>query len=252
MIDFASLINLDDCAILAKKYSGVVALPLALPMFTWDSEEEFWRIWNTDNAGVTRQHIDRGAQGRSTPRTDLVQWDGLALYEDHTLLDKAAWLTKVSQELRETQPQFLNSIFDLMPFSRIRSVRLWSANKPIPAHYDGNMPASLDGKLQFPAEIRIMLHDANATETFWCCSSTKYRPGPNTVVPADDRYYIKLPKDSNTFAWNNEGYLHGADYHSPHRKILAVIKGWVDTRRLEKLLDQSIEKYPSLILREKN
>jgi len=50
-------------------------------------------------------------------------------------------------------------------------------------------------------------------------------PGPNTVVPADDRYYIKLPKDSNTFAWNNEGYLHGADYHSPHRKILAVIKG---------------------------
>jgi hypothetical protein len=252
MKHLVDLINLEDCPRLSEKYASIVALPLALPRFELDSTDAFWKIWNNECEIVSRQHVDRGALGRDTPNVDLVQWDGLALYEDLSLLGKAAWFTKVSSKLSQSQPKFLQNIFEKLPFVKIRSVRLWSANKQIPAHYDGNMPSTLDGQFKFPAEIRIMLDDKNPKETFWLCSSTKYLPAFDTVVQEEDRYYVKLPANTNTFAWNNEDYLHGADYNPPHRKILAVIKGWIDTARLEELLDESIKQYPDFILREKH
>ncbi|CAB4241873.1 hypothetical protein UFOVP71_411 [uncultured Caudovirales phage] len=250
MNHLAELIDLVQCPRLTEKYDGIVALPLALPRFELDSADDFWKVWHDEQEAVTRQHVDRGALGRASPDANLIQWDGLAMYEDLSLLAKAAWFTKVSLELSNSQPMFLKSIFEQLPFTKIRSIRFWSANKSIPAHYDGNMPSTLDGKLQFPAEIRIMIDDKNPTETFWLCSSEKYKPSAETVVETQDRYYVKLPNDTNAFAWNNENYLHGADYNPLYRKVLAVVKGWIDVSKLEVLLDASIEKYPDFILRE--
>jgi hypothetical protein len=252
MNHLAELIDLKQCPRLAEKYAGIVALPLALPKFELDSADEFWNVWNAEQEAVTRQHVDRGAEGRTSPDANLIQWDGLAMYEDLSLLAKAAWFTKISLELSSGQPKFLKSIFEQLPFAKIRSIRFWSANKNIPAHYDGNMPSTLDGVLKFPAEIRIMIDDKNPTETFWLCSSKKYKPAAETVVATHDKYYVKLPADTNAFAWNNENYLHGADYNPPYRKILAVIKGWIDVSKLESLLDTSMTKYPDFILRETN
>lgn len=249
MRNLASLIKLSKCPYLNEKYKGIAALPLDLPRFELDSTDDFWRIWNKENELVNRQHIDRGGLGRINPNIDLVQWDGLALYEDPSLLGNAAWLTKLSKELGNSQPNYLKSIFENLPFVKIRSVRLWSANKPIPAHYDGNMPSTIDGQMRFPAEIRIMLDDKNPTETFWLCSAEKYKPSSSTVVSAEDRMYVKLPYDTNTFCWNNEDFLHGADFDPQYRKILVVVKGWVDLDRLELLLDRSIAKYPDYVIK---
>jgi len=250
-VDLKQLIDLTECPRLAKKYEGIVALPLALPRFELDSANEFWHIWNKEVSVVDRQHIDRGAptENPNTISKTYTQWDGLAMYEDQELLGNAAWLTKVSTAMANSQPNYIKLIFSALPFVKIRSIRLWSAHKTIPAHYDGNMPASLDGKMRFPTEIRIMLDDKNPTETFYLTPAGKH--APHTTIPIEDRYYVKLPSDTNTFAWNNEDYLHGADYIEPYKKILVVIKGWIDTKRLEKLLDQSIEKYPLYVIKEK-
>jgi len=252
MKDLANLIDLSKCPRLEQKYKGIVTLPLALPKFELDSLDDFWQIWKEEQARVDRQHIDRGAVGKDPAKVSKLytQWDGLALYEDESLLDQAAWRTKLSPALTASQPNYIESLRENLPFVRIRSIRLWSANRKIPAHYDGNMPASLDGKLKFPSEIRIMLDDKNPAETFWLTAVSKSKP--HTDIPLHDRYYVKLPSDTNTFAWNNEGYLHGADFDPKYKKILVVIKGWVNLERLEKLLDASIEKYPNFILREKN
>lgn len=249
MRNLADLIKLSKCPNLNEKYKGIAALPLDLPRFELDSVDEFWRIWNAESELVNRQHIDRGAIGRPAPNKGLVQWDGLAMYEDPTLLGSAAWLTKLSNELTESQPKYLKSIIENLPFVKIRSVRLWSANKNIPAHYDGNMPSTLDGKMRFPAEIRIMLDDKNPKETFWLCSAEKHKPSFDTTVPVEDRFYVKLPSDTNTFAWNNEDFLHGADFDPQYRKILVVVKGWVDLDRLEPLLDRSIAKYQDYVIK---
>lgn len=250
--DFIKLIKLSECPRLNKKYKDIAGMPLALPKFELDSPEEFWRIWNQELVKVDRQVIDRGAEGVADPKMHTTQWDGLAFYEDETLIDHAAWRTKVCQELADSQPNYVKSIFDSLPFAKIRSIRCWSAHTTIPPHYDGNMPGFLDGKMFFPTEIRLMLDDKNPTETFWLCSSKKHKSNSKEVISMTDRLYVKLPGDTNSFAWNNEDFLHGADFNPQYRKILVVVKGWVDIDKLEALLDASIAKYPDFILREKN
>jgi hypothetical protein len=246
-MSLSNLIKLDSVPKLVEKYSGIGALPLALPRFELDDTETFWRVWNQEVVAVERQHIDRGAIGKDAPVMSFTQWEGLAMYEDATLLSKAAWNTRISTALAATQHRFLKSVFEELPFRRIRSVRLWSANREVRAHYDGNMPPSLDGVLRFPTEIRIMLDDQNPRETFWLTPVAKH--SPQTQVPEVDKHYVKLPIDTNTFAWNNEDFLHGADFDPQYRKILVVIKGWIDVDRLESLLDQSINKYPEYIIK---
>lgn len=243
MNNLAKLINLSECPRLIEKYKGIAALPLALPRFELDSESEFWRIWNEERARVDRQHIDRGAVGKdpSAVSKEYTQWDGVAMYEDETILGNAAWRTKLSPNIAASQPKYIKSIFESLPFVRIRSIRLWSSNCVIPAHYDGNMPSSLDGKLRFPTEVRLFLDDQNPTETFWITPISVSKP--HTTVPDEHKHYIKLPADTNSFAWNNEDFLHGADYDPRYKKILVVIKGWVDVEKLEVLLDKSLEKY---------
>lgn len=249
-----ALIDRSKCSRLHEKFKGIAALPLALPKFELDDVAKFWEIWNANVTKVARQVTlkDRGSEGAANPSMDLTQWDGLALYEDTGLLDMAAWRTEISEELADSQKNYIKSIFDLLPFQRIRSIRLWSAHRKISPHYDGNMPPSLDRVLQFPAEIRIMLDDKNPTETFWVCSNTKFKPNQQQPIPDSDKLYVKLPVDSNTFAWNNEHFLHGADYDPQYKKILVVIKGWVDLDKLEALIDASIAKYPEFILKETN
>lgn len=248
-MDLTQLIDLKECPRLAKKYEGIAALPLALPRFEPDSWTTFWQIWNDEKERVWRNHIDRGSLGATKPSLDHTQWDGVSIYELPELYKEGAWGSKICQPMIDANPKLITNLLEQLPFVKIRSVRFWSAHTTIPLHYDGNMPASLDGKMRFPTEIRIMLDDKNPTETFYLTPASKH--APHTTIPIEDRYYVKLPSDTNTFAWNNEDYLHGADYIQPYKKILVVIKGWIDTKRLEKLLDQSIEKYPLYVIKEK-
>lgn len=245
---YANLIRLYDCPRLNEKYKGIVALPLALPKFELDDTEQFWNIWNKEKAIVDRQHIDRGAEGKiGDVLMTHQQWEGLSMFDIPSLRSAGAWGTKLSTELVESQPKYLKSIFELLPFNKIRSVRFWSNSITIPAHYDGNMPASLDGQMRFPTEIRLMLYNENPKETFYLASATKHTA--HTDIPEEDRFYVKLPNDTNSFAWNNEDYLHGADYDPRYKKILVVVKGWVHLGRLEKLLDESISKYSEYVIR---
>lgn len=241
------LIDLAEAPRLAEKYHGIAALPLALPRIEPDSWENFWRIWNEEKDRVWRNHIDRGAVGNVNPSMDHTQWDGMSIYELPELYKEGAWGSKICQPMIDANPNFIKTILEILPFVKTRSIRLWSAHTTIPLHYDGNMPASLDGKMQFPTEIRIMLNDKNPQETFWLANASKFKP--HTNVDAEHRLYVKLPNDTNTFAWNNETFLHAADFDPAFRKILVVVKGWVDVERLEELLDRSIEKYPNYVLR---
>jgi hypothetical protein len=241
------LIDIAKCPQLSEKYAGIAALPLALPKFEPDSWSDFWHIWNDEKDRVWRNHIDRGALGNTNPSLEHTQWDGMSIYELPELYSEGAWGSKICQPMIDANPNFIKNILEKLPFVKIRSVRFWSAHRTIPLHYDGNMPASLDGKLRFPTEIRIMLDDKNPKETFWLASASEFEP--HTDVEEHRRLYVKLPSDTNTFAWNNESFLHAADFNPAYRKILVVIKGWIDVARLEPLLDYSIRKYPEYILK---
>lgn len=245
----ARLMKLEECPRLEEKYRGIVTLPLDFQKFEPDSWSDFWQIWNTEKEKVWRNHIDRGSIGNKNPSLDHTQWDGMSIYEVNEFYESGSWGSKISRPMIEANKNLIKDLIKVLPFLRIRSMRLWSAHTTIPPHYDGNMPQSLDGKMHFPTEIRIMLYDENPRSTFWLTSAIKHQP--HTTVSIEDRYYIKLPTDTNSFAWNNETYLHAADFDPAYRKILLVVKGWIDINRLEELLDRSIAKYPDYIVREK-
>ena len=247
--DPLTLMQLDKVPNLVRKYKSVVALPLDLPKLELDNAEAFWDTWDKEVGLVTRQHVDRGAIGIDKPEMNIVQWEGLAVYENLLLINKLAWNTNLSSAMANSQRNYINQIIKSLDFMQLRSIRFWSAVRDIPAHYDGNMPETLDGVQRFPAEIRIMLYDENPSSTFWLVNANKHNP--HTTINDSDKFYIKLPESSNTFIWNNEEYLHGADYDPKYKKILVVIKGWITNMdKLELLLDQSIEKYPGHVIRE--
>lgn len=247
--DPLKFIQFDKVPRLVEKYKGLVALPLALPKFKLADETAFWNIWNSTVENVTRQHIDRGAQGVEDPSMSVVQWQGISVYENLFLLNKLAWNTKLSAELAQSQDSFVKQIFQSLPFIKFRSIRFWSAVMPIPAHYDGSYPEQLNGVFDFPTEFRIMLYDENPQQTFWLTNAAKH--SPHTAIDNQDKIYIKLPSDANAFVWNNESHLHGADFDPKYKKILVVIKGWItDMDQYEQLLDNSINKYSDFILKD--
>jgi hypothetical protein len=239
VFDFSKLIN-QDYKRLNKKYKGLAWLPLDLPKFEIADLDKFLDIWEKEQKEVWRQHIDRGAEGVDNPQLELVQWNGLSVFENTQLYRHGAWGTKYNRELAQVSKELLNRIMTELPFLQVRSVRFWSANKEIPKHYDGNMPSELDGKMLFPSEFRIMLYDENPRATFWLTDAKTNEPGPGQP---DKKFYVDLPSDTNSFAWNNEDFLHGADFDPQYKKILVVVKGWPNVDRLEELIDRSITKY---------
>lgn len=247
--DPLKFIQFDKVPRLINKYKGLVTLPLDLPLITLDDQSKFWEIWDKEVEEVRRQNIDRGAEGINYPQMDVVQWQGLTVHENLFLLDKLAWNTKMSIDMAMTQKQYIKQLTSALSFLKIRSIRFWSATMPIPAHYDGNYPEELNGVFDFPTEIRLMLYDENPQQTFWLVKAGQHKP--HTAIDNTAKHYIKLPNTTNTFIWNNESYLHGADYDSKYKKILVVIKGWItDMDALEQLIDRSIEKYPNYVVRD--
>ena len=244
-----NLVSLDKCPKLIEKYQGIAALPFDIPRFEPDSWSDFWEIWNSENQKVWRQHLDRGAVGAAAPEMDLTQWDGLSLFELPELYTLGAWGTKICQPMIEANPKLISNLLESLPFVKTRSIRLWSSHTVIRLHRDDNMPSSLSPYLRFPTEIRVMIDDKNPRETFWLACHKKYKPNEEAKIPDNERYYVHLPAESNTFAWNNEDYLHAADYIEGHRKILVVIKGWIDVDRFEELMDRSIERFPNYVIR---
>ena len=86
--DPLTLMQLNKVPNLVRKYKSVVALPLDLPKLELDNIEAFWDTWNKEVGLVTRQHIDRGAIGIDNPEMNIVQWEGLAVYENLLLINK--------------------------------------------------------------------------------------------------------------------------------------------------------------------
>lgn len=247
-------LDVNECYRLTQKYANIGLVPFDLPKLELDNAETFWKLWGEQKQAVNRVQWDRGLEGRYEKQNikeipTVALWDGLSLHENTLGNHRSAWKTDESMAMIASQPNYIKSILETIPFKFFRSIRLWSSISTIGAHRDGYMLTQYENVLQFPTEIRILLHDSNPTETFWLAKNKKENRGKLLTDRPHDKFYAKLPIDTNTFGWNNDICLHGADFNESYRKILVVIKGVPDLDRLETILDRSIEKYPEYIIR---
>lgn len=130
-------------------------------------------------------------------------------------------------------PEMFSKIFSVMPFNSIDKISLASNVKRVPIHID-SMPIYYP----WPNSVRVMISDTNDKPTFfltdWPEDSLnndpllEYYPKINQTVflnevSQENKYYVDLPKNSNTFIYSNGAFLHGADYCKP--KIMMLIWG---------------------------
>jgi len=229
------------------KWTPIPWVPLDIPKIEPDDWDLFWQLWNEKNADITR----------GNPK-ESQYWKGLCCWLnpeiDHT---KFNYSNTVIDDWSKHFPKMFEQIFNCLPFYSIEKVVLWSNINEVNPHFDPDAVI-----YPFPDSLRIMLWNTNDQPTFyvnkWPERSSDFNPPSVKVrtggtgygiksarVPQEDRMYVNIPTDTNTFVFNNGAFLHGADLAKP--KIIMAVKGRPDIYKWLRALETSYEKYKDQI-----
>lgn len=230
-----------EIANIDHKWTGLPYIPLDIPIIEPDDWDLFWKLWNEKQADITRG------------LNETQYWKGLCCWLnpliDHT---KFNFNNTVIDDWSMYFPKMFKQIHDSLPFYSVEKIVLWSNINEVNPHIDPDVVI-----YPWPDSLRIMLWNTNDHPTFWMshwpARDEKFNPpiietrskGSYGIkadrVPMEKRMYIDLPKETNTFVFNNGAYLHGADLAKP--KIIMAVKGrpkiyeWIST------LEKSYQKY---------
>jgi hypothetical protein len=174
----------------------IIATPLDIPRIEPDDWDVFWNIWNTYSGPLTKQFLNNGSE--INPKTAPKIWRGLDLYDAWPY--GTAWQPPLFEADR-LFPKMFKTIFDLNLKSLYR-VRVISSLMPVGAHSDDSADKW---------SIRAFLHHPS-TEQQWYFTIPNDRNGP--------RKYLRMPEDTNWFAYHDNLAWHGTDYDAQHPKIL--------------------------------
>jgi len=218
---------------LERKYGDIPWIPLAIPKILPNNLDHFIRYFNENaKAGVRKTHSydepDNDPNNKSSSWNNPY-WKTLELYRGPS---SEKWfgtntIENYNVDARNIFPELYEQIFDLLPYKELFFVRFWSNIRPVGLHRDQDWTYNL------PLSCRSIISDSNIDPTFYL-SKTK--------GSLEDRQYVKLPADTNTFAFNNGAFWHGADY-AGYNKILMVVSGIPDVDKFEKILSNSTVKY---------
>lgn len=141
--------------------------------------------------------------------------------------------TNIREDFPKLFPEIIEQIYEYLPIDNSIDIgySLWSAKRSVREHRDKQR------MLDLPINWRIKLYDTNPKETLYIIPDP-----PNTI---NQKQFLKIPEDSNTFAWNNLRVLHGSDFIPGHRKILMIplFGHYVNENKLVDLLDRSVSRY---------
>lgn len=205
----------------------------SLPKILPEDLPKFVEIFNRNSAIGVRtapcfeepwSESDHPAGNNSSWHNPL--WKVLDIYIDPELPSGFGQETISSNYIDLTRefPKFYQKIFDLLPFKKIWFIKFLQNNREILPHRD------TDWNFNLPTSFRSLIYDENKEPTFY-------------LRPIDDNKenFVDLPKDLNTFAYNNGNFLHGAKYHGKS-KILMVVRGYLNFEKYRLILEKSLDK----------
>lgn len=230
----------------AEKYKGIPYLFLDTPKIEMD--ENFHDVWNEYKKPVLRQRTDErdtmtfeeAAEYKKkhpswTNQWSDAIWDGIVAHS--TGLSDDRW-SESRIDGYKVLPKFFKSLHDHLPILRLTQVLFWSNNRTVGLHKDFNE------QFPWPSSIRMMIEDHNPEPTFFLMPiSDDFKTIP---LPTDRSNLIQLPhKDapSNIFMYNNKNFAHGALKIEGYSKILCSLSIDYDWKKLEEIMDKSIERY---------
>lgn len=204
--------------------NNILSTPVNLPRIEPDDWSIFWQVWDRDARIYVRKHPDSAGNNLLHPG-----WNGLVW--DFELPDKGKFtMFDVStKNYKNIFPKWYATLMAL-PFRLIRMQMLSNYNA-ISAHRDSTYYTD---HLPYACDLRTMIVDENTEPTFWVSHSKRDRL---------EKFYIKMPSDTNTFVYNNPKLFHGADYHGKKKIIVTYIFEKLDEKKWHELLLSSYEKY---------
>lgn len=195
----------------------IIATPLNLPKIEPDNWDIFWKIWNKEAKPLTKIFMNH-SESKGQIGNDN-SWIGLDIYKKiylNTSYDAPFF------DIKNDLP-LMHELIKSLPLKLMYRVRILQSLIDIPPHTD-------DNKNKW--SIRAMLK-CEDPESQW------YFTKPY-ASSSDPKYYLKMPPDTNWFAYNDKHCWHGTTYNKKDPKLLIQIYS-VD-ENLD-LIKQSINKY---------
>jgi hypothetical protein len=210
-----------------EKLTNIPWLTVPVPRIEPDDWDLFWKLWND-------------FKFKSEKYNDI--WDTICIWANPNLTDeqlKTEYPIMKRDRICDWSVHFPNmfkQINQAMPFLSIDKITIASNVKEVPLHID-----AIKKFHPWPNAMRVMLWDTNEKPTFYLSKwqEEMYEapiiksntPALNQLyyfqkIKNEDKIYIDLPKESNTFVYSNGEFLHGADLAKS--KIILIIWGTPD------------------------
>jgi len=204
-------------------------LPLHIPKIEPDNWDLFWELWNREKSPMGKED------------NPYIIWDTVGIWSSPDTGNSAVHedFPYKMEDWSSYFPIMFERIRTAMPFLRINNIRISSNIKRVNPHLDPTPTM-----YPWPNSLRVMLWDSNPIPTFymlpWPESSFLQKPIPKIdVIPnqtyilgdvsQQEKIYVDLPVDTNTFIFSNGEFLHGADLASP--KIILIVHGVPDAEK---------------------
>jgi hypothetical protein len=196
-----------------------VSVPLLFPKVVPNDWELWDKVWDQNKRFVPKV--------RHTKNIGQVGWLGFDIYVKPGL-DATDILPYICKNVN--CPELFPSLFDnldKLPID-VHVVRVLQSFSKVQAHHDFALSTGYNS-------IRSLLTDTNPKQTWWYEDS-------NT-----NKYYLRLPDDTNTWWYDDEKVKHGTDFDPRYKKQLIMYQGLVKDS-LKPVLTDSIQKYPDYVI----
>lgn len=243
-----SMLDIDE------QLTNICWLPIPNCRIEPDDWRLFWELWNKD-----KTYMDPSGKEKAV-------WESLCIWKSTEIKDEDAYHADYPLKIVDWSkhfPKMFEKIFSCMPYKEIWKVTLSSNIERVPLHVDppvwgtkSGSPARHGTLNPWPNSLRIMLVDENTRPTFYLTPWPRhfmnkgkmkdfglFELGSRTEPHVDDRCYVDLGKNTNTFVFSNGEFMHGADY-AGKTKIVMLIWGLPDAEKWKQRLREVLISYP--------
>jgi hypothetical protein len=196
--------------------NNLVSVPLIFPKIVPTNWNEWWKFW-FENAKYLNKVVNNH-NGNSA------LWKGFDIY--HKPGVNAELITKYNGKLFDCKNFFpdLYLNLNLLPID-VSVIKVVSCLAPIYPHSDSD-------PLEKDFIIRTLLYDNNVFDNFY-------------YLINNQKIYLKLPKETNTWGYFDYQAKHGVDFYFGHSKILFMYHGKI---KKDFNIDASITRYRDYLI----
>lgn len=197
-----------------------ISIPLDLPKIIPNNWNEWFKVWEKNKKLVKKVQATKNLGG--------ILWYGFDIYVKKNV-DPDDIIKYHCENVN--CPELFNSLFDNLdkfPMD-IYVVRVLESLLPVQPHHDYAIDSNFHS-------IRSLLY-SDTTELSWYYQKNN-----------QEKIYLTLPTETNTWYYNDLKVKHGTDLRQGHKKQLIMYRGVIKENQLDDLLKKSMDKYSNYCL----